>query len=215
MKMSLVDRVKNILLTPKTEWPVIAGESTNTASLFTGYALILAVIPLVASIIGTGLLGAAFGGGLGAGFGIGTALVGGVLAYLFGMGILFLMSIIAASLAPSFGGQNDKLQALKLLTYSYTPMWVAGIVGIVSAIPIVGWLIAFIVGLAALAYAVYLLFLGAPELLKVPADKNVGFVAVTCLIWLAIAFVASLIIGAIAVVGAVSSAGGLAAISAG
>jgi len=34
--MSLVDRVKNILVTPKTEWDVIAAESTPTAGLITG-----------------------------------------------------------------------------------------------------------------------------------------------------------------------------------
>ena len=27
--MNLVDRVKNVLLTPKTEWPVIAAETTT------------------------------------------------------------------------------------------------------------------------------------------------------------------------------------------
>ena len=29
--MGVIDRVKNILLTPKTEWPVIAGEAANAA----------------------------------------------------------------------------------------------------------------------------------------------------------------------------------------
>src|SRR4051794_19745513 len=48
----LVDRAKDIILSPTTEWGVIAGESTSVGQLFTGYAMILAAIPLVASIIG-------------------------------------------------------------------------------------------------------------------------------------------------------------------
>ena len=43
----LIARVKGILLTPKTEWPVIAGEQTTVADLYKGYILWLAAIPPV------------------------------------------------------------------------------------------------------------------------------------------------------------------------
>ena len=33
--MAISDRVKNICLTPATEWPVIAGETTSTTDLVT------------------------------------------------------------------------------------------------------------------------------------------------------------------------------------
>ena len=39
--MALVDRVKNILVTPRTEWGVIAAEPATSGALVTGY-----VIPL-------------------------------------------------------------------------------------------------------------------------------------------------------------------------
>ncbi len=47
----IVDRVKNILLSPKTEWPVIDGESGDTKEVFT-YVAILAAIPAIFGIIG-------------------------------------------------------------------------------------------------------------------------------------------------------------------
>ena len=40
--MDLVQRVKNICLSPSSEWPVIAGEATPPATLITGYVLPLA-----------------------------------------------------------------------------------------------------------------------------------------------------------------------------
>ena len=43
--MALVDRVKNILLSPRTEWPVIDAEPATVASLYTGYIMPLAAIP--------------------------------------------------------------------------------------------------------------------------------------------------------------------------
>ena len=35
----LIARVKGILLTPKTEWPVIAGEPATVADLYKGYII--------------------------------------------------------------------------------------------------------------------------------------------------------------------------------
>ena len=58
----LMARVKAILITPKTEWPVIAAEPETVAGLYKNYILILAAIPAVfgfikGSIIGFSLFG--------------------------------------------------------------------------------------------------------------------------------------------------------------
>ena len=68
----LIDRVKNILLTPKTEWPVIAGESATVPDLYKNYIVVLAAIPAVlgfikSSIIGSGAFGITVRTGIGAG----------------------------------------------------------------------------------------------------------------------------------------------------
>jgi len=49
--MAIVDRIKNICLTPNTEWPVIAQETTPTASLITGYVIPLAAVGAVAGFV--------------------------------------------------------------------------------------------------------------------------------------------------------------------
>ena len=56
--MDLVERVKAILLTPKTEWPVIAREPGDVAYLFKNYVAILAAIPAVCGFIGSVISGA-------------------------------------------------------------------------------------------------------------------------------------------------------------
>src|SRR3981189_195661 len=48
----LVERVKAILLTPQTEWPVIAREPGEVSLLFTRYVAILALIPALAGFLG-------------------------------------------------------------------------------------------------------------------------------------------------------------------
>ena len=52
--MNLVDRIKNILLSPRTEWPTIAGETATVQSLYVGYILILAAIAPLALLIRSG-----------------------------------------------------------------------------------------------------------------------------------------------------------------
>ena len=55
--MDMVGRVKGILLKPKQEWEVIAGEKTSTADLYKSYVVILAAIGPVAAVIGTSIVG--------------------------------------------------------------------------------------------------------------------------------------------------------------
>ena len=50
--IDLVTRVKNILLNPKAEWPVIEREPGDVGTLFTSYVAIVAAIPPVCTSSG-------------------------------------------------------------------------------------------------------------------------------------------------------------------
>ena len=59
--MNIVDRVKKILMSPKTEWEVISAEASNNQQLVVGYVLPLAAVAAVASFIGAVFIGGLFG----------------------------------------------------------------------------------------------------------------------------------------------------------
>src|ERR1700722_10458343 len=162
----LVARVQNILLKPAAEWDVIDNEPATVGGLYTGYACILAAIPAVLSLLSSLLF---------VHWTIIIALVGAVLNYVLGLAAIYVIALVVDALAPSFGGQRAPLQALKLIIYSYTAVWIAGIALI---IPILGGLVV----LAGLIYSYYLLWVGLPKLMKVPADKAVGYFIVTVLV---------------------------------
>jgi len=187
--MSIVDRAKNIILKPTDEWNVIADEPATVGGLFTGYAMILAAIPLAADIIFSGALGinvASFsgmgGGDMEMGFGAIAAMA--VVGYVFSLVTLFVMSFLVNAVAPSFNGKSDMVQSTKLMTYASTATWVVGFVG---WIPILGGLISF----AAIAYVVYLIYLGLQPVLGVPKEKVAGLTVVIVLIYVALAVVVS------------------------
>jgi hypothetical protein len=179
--MSIVDRVKNICLSPKTEWPVIATEETPTGELITGYVAPLAAVSAIAAFIGGSLVGRTLPF-------VGTVrvpIVAGLGAAIFSfammiVGVLVLGWIINA-LAPTFGGQKSSNQALKVAVYSATPAWVAGAL---QVLPVLGLL-----GILASLYALYLLYLGLPRLMKAPEDKAIGYTVVVVLCAIVFAFV--------------------------
>ena len=172
----LVDRVKNILMQPKAEWPRIDAEPSTIAGIYRNYVVILAAIPPVAMLIGLMLLGGAFVY-LPVSFLVGQA----VLSYVLTLAGVYVIALIIDALAPTFGGTRNQISAFKLAAYSMTPFWVAGILFL---IPFLG-----IFALLAAVYGCYLLYLGLPVLMKPPADKVLAYTIVAILASIIVLFV--------------------------
>ena len=184
--MNLVDRVKNILLTPKTEWPVIEAEQTDVKTLYLGYIMILAAIPAIASVIASMFVGSMVGAvagrtGLGMGIGGGFAIGHAIAVYVITLIVIFVVAFIVDALAPTFGGQKNQINALKLVAYSATAGWVASIF---SIIPVLGWIVAMVGSL----YGIYLLYLGLPVLMKCPEDKAVVYLIVIVVVYIVLSW---------------------------
>lgn len=175
----LMARVKAILLTPKTEWPVIAGEPATVKSLYTGYILILAAIPPIFTFIRHSLFGYS---------GFGAAIGALILGYIVALVVVYVVALIINALAKTFGGEPNQVQALKVIAYAYTASWIASIATI---IPGLGWLIMLLGGI----YSIYLLYLGLPVTMKCPQEKAAGYTAVTIIIAVVLSVILSLIIG--------------------
>ena len=161
--MNLIERVKNILLTPKQEWSTIAGEATTTQALYTGYIMILSAIGPLAVLVRW------------------MAAAQAISSYIIGLVMIYVVALIIDALAPTFGGEKNFIQSLKLITYSSTAVWLAGIFQLLG---VLGG--AF--GLVALVYSLYTFYLGVTTLKKCPQEKAVGYtvVVVICAIVVAV-----------------------------
>jgi hypothetical protein len=193
---SLQDRVIKILTTPKTEWPVIAAESTDVAKLYTGYIAILAAIPAVASFIGSTMIGLPLLGRTPMTY----AFVTMVLTYAGALASVYICALIVDKLAPSFESTPNFIQALKLVAYSSTAGWVAGVLHI---IPMLG-----ILALLAILYGIYLFYLGLPVMMKTPEAKLIPYMAVSALVIIVVSICIGIVVGAI-----VGAAAGTAALA--
>ncbi|OGP82514.1 MAG: hypothetical protein A2V87_06950 [Deltaproteobacteria bacterium RBG_16_58_17] len=160
--MTLVERVKRILLQPKQEWEVIAGESTTTPDLYRNYIIPLAAIGPAASVIGMSIVGIGMPFGSAFRIPIVTAILSAVVHYVLSLVGVYVLALIIDFLAPTFSGEKNPGQALKLSAYSSTAAWIAAIFVIIPALGILG-----ITGL----YSLYLLYEGIPVLMKAPREK--------------------------------------------
>jgi Yip1 domain len=181
--MNLIERVKNILLTPKTEWDVINGETETPQSLLPKYVIIMALIPAVAAFVGYGLIGVSILGIKVAGvkWGISMAIrmfLSSILSY-------FICTYVIDALAPTFKSEKNLGKSAQLVAYSTTAMAVAGIFNILPALSILG-----ILGL----YGIYLFYIGLPKLKKTPQDQVVVYMLVCALVIIVVSFVLGFIL---------------------
>jgi hypothetical protein len=174
--MNLVDRVKAILLQPKSEWAVIEREPGDAGYLFTNYVAIVAAIPPVCSFIGTSIIG--FGPFR---LGIVSGLPHAVLVYVLTLVGVFVVAYVIDFLAGYFDGQKNLDNAMKVSAYAPTAAWVAGVFNLIPALAILA-----ILGF----YSLYLLHTGIAALMKPPESKalvyTIAVVVCVVVLWLII-----------------------------
>lgn len=171
--MNVLTRARNILASPKTEWSVIDAESSTIGSLYTGYFMLLAAIPAVASFIGLSLIGVGvFGTSIR--MPIANGLASMLVGYVLTLVACAVLALVIDTLAPTFGGSKNRIRAFKVAVYGSTAAMVSSIF---TALPMLS-----VLGLLASLYSIYLIYLGLPVLMKCPQEKALAYTAVTLIV---------------------------------
>jgi hypothetical protein len=186
--MSLITRVKSMLVTPKEEWTTINNETATPSSLLTGYLLPLALAGAVAAFIGAGLIGSSF-----MGIKVGGTIKYGVyqaLVSLISVGIgYYLTTYVVDMLATNFKSEKNLNKSAQLIAYSYTPALVGSLMAVIPAIAWLGSLFGL--------YSIYLIYLGLPVLKKTPEEQRVVYLVVTILVLIGIYIVIGMILASV------------------
>jgi hypothetical protein len=102
---------------------------------------------------------------------------------------VLIAAVIIEKLAPTFGSGGNTAQALKLVAYACTPVWLAGVFFLISIL----WAPASLIGMI---YAIYLFYLGLTPVMKTPADKVIPFMIVSAVVIILVSFVLGLLMAA-------------------
>ncbi len=163
-----ISNAKEIVLHQNAEWARMMTEESDRSSLLRygltlmliAYALMFLLTALVSMAISTIMPFSAL-----------HVMMAVVVQCALGIASLYFVPQILAAIAPSFGGKNDSLSALKLFVFAGTPAWLGMSIAIV---PVLGWLVA----LAGSIFALYLFWQHVAEAMSIPADKKIGYVIV-------------------------------------
>lgn len=188
-----IQHMWGVLYDPKHEWQDIRKEHYSMMHCFLSQISILAAIPALALFIGTTQIGWSIAGGEFVKLTMGSALMAAVAFYAAMWVAVGFIAYVIHWMEKTYGGNVTIDECMVLTTFTATPMFLAGIVGLYPVL----WL-NVMVGLAAVCYTVYLLFTGVPEIMQIPEDRAfffsasiltvglcvlVGLLAVTVILW--------------------------------
>lgn len=166
----LLKYVWGILESPKSTWQAIRDDERSSAAQILGVLAPLALISPIAGLIGTTKVGWQIGVGEPVKLTMGSALQ--ISVVYFGA-ILVAVCVIASLIhwmSETYGHKISFPHSLSITIYSAVPLF---FVGLVQMYPVL-W-INFLFGLPALAYSVYLLFLGVPIVANIPVERGFMF----------------------------------------
>ena len=163
-------RIRNILVKPRDEWQVIKEEKTTYGNLITGYCALISAIPPIAAVMerfifNRGIVSNAVQSPFG------YVMATNVLWYLVIMVNVIITGVIITAIVAK--KEPGGLPGLQLASYSYTPLF---LVGILIIIPRLAWLI-----YPAILYSLYLLFLGIRTMTGLSQRKAAAYAAVSFL----------------------------------
>lgn len=200
-RAQLTARAKNILTQPAAEWPIIAGEPTEAMAVLRDYAAPLAAIPAICGWIGMSLIGITvplFGTYR---VGLVRGLVSAIVSWVMTLVGCWIAAFIVQKLAPTFQSKDDLNQAMKVVVYAYTPVFIAGVLRLIPALtPLI-----IIAGL----YAIYLFYLGLPPVMSTPKEKVIPYMAVSAIVVIVVSIVLGMVTAAIVGVGAMGGYRGI------
>ncbi len=166
----IINRAKNLIVNPNEEWEAIRAENEENSQVLTNYVLPLIVAVALASFLGDLL------------FGFNVSFIGTILKIIlkFGLALLYIyiFAYIMQILAPSFGGNKENPNFVKLSAYMSTPSYLISI--ITGFFPMLIFL-----GILNL-YSIYLLWTGADKLLDIPETQKTGFVVISILLMIVV-----------------------------
>lgn len=166
----VLEHVWGLFAHPKEEWKDIHDQQCSVTRCYCSHVLFLAAIPAVAGLIGTSQVGWSVAGDIPVKLEFYSALRIAVAFYFAMLVTVFVIGKMIHWMGQTYGAKQSLPQCIALAAYTATPLFLIGLM-LFYPIP---WL-DFLVGIFALSYTVYLLYLGLPVMMEVNEDKGFLF----------------------------------------
>lgn len=167
----MIQHTIGLLLKPRAQWQTIAELPENSRNMLVLYPCILAILPAIAWYYGTGHVGWT------------TGLQGNVVRLTpesaFQISLLFYMVMVGSVaiigffihwMSQTYGAESSVAKGIVIAGLTATPLFVTGLVGFYPTL----WL-DLLIGVVAISWAVYLMYLGIPIMMNIPEERGFLF----------------------------------------
>ena len=175
-----------LLSNPRRAWVNIRDDNCSISRCYFSYLMILAAIAPIAGFIGTTTIGWSIGQGDPTYLSPKSAFFIAIIYYFAMLTNVFILGMTVRWMGKTYGCDISLTQGIKLATYTATPILLIGIVELYPTL----W-VNFVIGLPALGYTIYLLYIGVPIVLKMSETK--GFLLSSALVAMGLVSLVSLL----------------------
>lgn len=167
----MIHHVLGLFTHPDQEWQQIRSEDEESIGhLYLTHTLILAAIPAVSAYIGTTQVGWQIGERAPVMLTSDSAVWMALMSYLAMLGGVGVMGGFIHWMARTYNATPSLGRCVAFATYTATPLFLGGLAALYPHM----WL-GMMVGLAAVCYTVYLLYVGLPVFMGVPPNDGFMF----------------------------------------
>lgn len=166
----MMHHVVGLFTHPDQEWRQIRGEDQSISHLYLTHTLLLAAIPAVSAFIGTTQVGWVIGNRAAVVLTQHAAAWMALMSYAAMLGGVAVMGTFIHWMARTYDKMPNMARSVAFATHTATPLFIGGVAALYPHL----WL-GMLVGLAAVAYTVYLLYVGLPTFMGLGEDEGFLF----------------------------------------
>lgn len=180
-----------LLVRPGAQWQSIAAQPEGTLITLMLYPCVMAVLPAVAWYYGTTQVGWTVGAdGAPIKLTPQSARQICILFYLTMVAGVGLIGYFIHWMSQTYGADSSLVKGVVIAGYTATPLFIAGLVGFYPLM----WL-DMLVGVVAICWAVYLLYLGIPIVMQIPQER--GFLFSSAVLAIALVILICVMVGSV------------------
>jgi len=186
----MIQIIAGLFFNPHDTWTRLAAQSDEQLKRQLWYPVVMAALPPAAFCYGTSMTGwKVFGGGVRR-LTVESALPLATLFYLALLGAIIFIGWMIHTIASTYHTETSTSKGIMMMAYACTPVFITGILG---AYPV--WWLDLVVATSACSFAIYHVYIGIPEFMKVPEDR--GFLFASAVFMVALVYVVAALVATV------------------
>jgi len=187
----MIQHTFGLLVRPSAQWRTVADLPESSFKTLVLYPCFLAILPAVAWFYGTSQVGWTVGEhGETIKLTTQSARQICILFYLTMVACVAIIGFFIHWMSDTYGAESSLTRGIVIAGLTATPLFIAGLVGFYPLL----WL-DLLVGVAAVSWSVYLMYLGIPIVMNIPEER--GFLFSSAVLAIAMVILICLMVGSV------------------